>query len=304
MQDPNHVLISYAYFGDLPDETLQAMFERPGFLWLLDSGGFTALNAGWTIKLDDYMAFLHKWGSYLHGYMALDVVGNPEATAENLRVMLSEGLKPVPIHVWGDDEQRLDELFEFSEYVALAGLRRPHRLHSPKSYVALKHSWSRGRRVHWLGYTNHDMLCRFRPYSCDSSNAVSGYRYGLLTVYTGGGVFDTERPSGKVFKRIPLTLSQRRALATMGVTSADLEKQSNRYGSSHHRLPDEFRKLSGGKDEPKDENIMGRVTLRSNIRYSRFMFSRYGVRVFNAMCHTKIGRYLFEAEEEVRSPFE
>lgn len=177
------VLVSYAYLREAPEERQAYIMQNPHIELLVDSGAFSALNAGKEIKLDEYMDFIQRWQEHIFGYVALDVLGDPKATDENLRIMLKEGLSPVPVHVLGDDGKRMDELFELSDWVACGGLRRPHRGWAPPAYVKQKMVWAKGRNVHWLGYTRDDMVRAFKPYSCDSANAFSGAMYGLTILF-------------------------------------------------------------------------------------------------------------------------
>jgi hypothetical protein len=77
------LLVSYALVRDKP-EALRMFLDHPGVELLLDSGAFTALNTGQEIRLDDYMKFLDKWQDKLFGYLALDKLGDPKQTDENL----------------------------------------------------------------------------------------------------------------------------------------------------------------------------------------------------------------------------
>jgi hypothetical protein len=180
------VLVSYAFLKD-SRALAEAVLSAPGLELLLDSGAFTALNAGAEIKLADYIEFLREWQGKLFGYMALDKLQDPAATDANLQVMLRECLKPVPIHVFGDDGARMDQLFEWSDWVALGGLRRPHRGLAPLTYVRQKMAWAKGRKVHWLGYVRADALRAFKPFSADCSSFASGVRYGNVHAYAGRG---------------------------------------------------------------------------------------------------------------------
>jgi hypothetical protein len=184
------VLVSYACARKNLDE-FALIANNPHVELLLDSGAFTAKNTGEDIRLRDYCEFLDAWKGKLFRYLALDVVGNPKATDANLREMLRSGYKPVPVHVLGDDQRRMDELFEMSDYVALAGLRRPKKGPPPKEYVAAKMRWAAGRDVHWLGYVREPMIAAFRPYSCDSATWLNATLYGLMSVYYGRGVWRT-----------------------------------------------------------------------------------------------------------------
>lgn len=139
----------------------------------------------------EYCEFLDEFGPRLYGYFALDVVNNPKATDENLREMLRNGYKPIPIHVVGDDEKRMDELFELTDYIALAGVMRPQNAAADKAlvdkYIKLKMQWAAGRKVHWLGVTRQEMLAAYRPYSSDSNSWKASQMFGHLGVYLGNG---------------------------------------------------------------------------------------------------------------------
>lgn len=180
------MLVSYAFLREANEAFIAWLLGNPNVEWLLDSGAFTALNAGITIHLDEYLRFLAQWKDKLFGYIALDKLGDPKATDENLRVMLREGFKPVPVHVLGDDGRRMDELFELSDWVACGGLRRPHRGAAPLAYIKQKMVWAKGRNVHWLGYTSLPVVATFRPYSCDCSSWNAGAQWGRANVFTGG----------------------------------------------------------------------------------------------------------------------
>jgi hypothetical protein len=104
------LLISYAYLREEP-ATLERVMNHPDVELLIDSGAFTAMNAGSEIDLSDYIEFLHRWKDRIFGYMALDKLQDPVQTDRNLRIMLEAGLKPIPVHVLGDDGRRMDELF-------------------------------------------------------------------------------------------------------------------------------------------------------------------------------------------------
>lgn len=275
------VLCSYAYLLEWEQERLAPVLQHPNVEWLIDSGGFSALNAGKELSLDDYCTWLLQWQSNLHGYVALDVVGNPKKTDDNLRVMKDAGLSPLPVHVWGDDERRMDELFEMSQWVALGGLRRPHRLHAPKSYVKQKHMWAKGRNVHWLGYTHGGMLRALRPYSCDSSNNSGGYRFGSMLVYHGDCRTWTT-PSARVQDKRSwrFTPAEERWLARCGYHANDLMQRENRRTA-------------------QGVNIPGEVTMNSFIRYALDMQKVYGVRPYLAVVPTLLPVLLRLIEQEV-----
>jgi len=188
---------------------------------LLDSGAFTALNAGHEVKLVDYMRFVEKWHDRLFGYLALDVLGDPAATDRNLQEMLRAGFKPIPVHVRGDSGQRMDELFQLSDWVALGGLRRPHAGWAPLSYVKQKMQWAAGRNVHWLGYTSESVVKAFLPFSCDSSNWANGARFGTASMYLGDFRWLPDRHAS-AFEEHKFTEQEEAILSEIGFTTADV----------------------------------------------------------------------------------
>ncbi len=253
------VLVSYAYARKHRDE-FAALANHPHVELLLDSGAFTAKNTGEEIRLQDYCQFLDEWGERLFRYLALDVVGDPRRTEANLREMLRAGYKPVPVHVLGDDQRRMDELFEMSDYVALAGLRRPKKGPSPKEYVAAKMRWAAGRKVHWLGYVREPMIAAFRPYSCDSATWLNATLYGLMSVYFGRGQWKTYTQ-----KTVQGFIGDRRAAAIAGG-----------LGISVRQL------LDPSAWKYTDNCVPFSLAVDSWVRYVIDVMTRFGSRVFLA----------------------
>jgi hypothetical protein len=97
--------------------------------------------------------------------------------------MQRAGLSPIPVHVRGDDRARMDELFGMSDYVAIGGLRRPHRGPASVRYVAERMRWAAGRKVHWLGWTQVRAIAHFKPHSVDCSSWRGGIRWGTVKLY-------------------------------------------------------------------------------------------------------------------------
>lgn len=260
------VLVSYAYARkNLEDFAIYA--NHPSVDLLLDCGAFTAKNAGETINLEDYCRFLDEWGDKIFRYLALDVVGDPKATDANLREMLRAGYKPVPVHVLGDDQRRMDELFEMSDYVACAGLRRPHKGGAPKEYVAAKMKWAAGRDVHWLGYVREPMIAAFRPYSCDSNSWSSGHMYGNMRLYFGRGRWDSF-----FFKTRSRLYSNRDAFGLV-----------SRLGFSKEQIEDPLCwRMSRRHGYHDDRFLPLMATTDSWVRYVIDVQKRFGTRIFLA----------------------
>ena len=264
------VLVSYAYARNATDE-FEILANDSNIELLLDSGAFTAKNSGETIELDDYCHFLDEWGSKIFRYLALDVVGDPKATDANLKDMLRAGYKPAPVHVLGDDQRRMDELFSYSNYVALAGLRRPHKGGAPKEYVAAKMKWAAGRDVHWLGYVREPMIAAFRPFSCDSASWMSAALYGRMDVYLGMGRWKAYTYKDR--EKVVRCRDTMRVLSAMGYTAKNVmdencwrrAKKQGYFGMAYMSFA---------------------VSSDGWVRYCMDIMRRYGTRVFLAttMC--------------------
>lgn len=267
------VLISYHYMRQWSDDRIAYVLGNPNCEVLLDSGAFSALNAGATIDLVEYMEFLHRWKDKLFGYMLLDKLGDPEVTASNYERMLDAGLRPIPIHVRGDDEDRMNYLFDRSAYVALGGLRRPKVGWCKPGYITLKMKWAAGRPVHWLGYTRQEMLAAFKPYSCDSSNNDSAAMYGRL-IYCDG--MKLKSVAAKDFIKsgsVPLAISK--ALDHVGASVADLCD------------PATWRSFATRGQRTK-EFLTAQITLHAHVLYA-MRWSSVGVRVFLASVNARNG---------------
>jgi hypothetical protein len=282
------LLVSYAYLREEPS-TVERVMSSPEVELLVDSGAFTAMNAGREIDLKEYCRFLHKYHDSIFAYVALDKLRDPARTDRNLRAMIAEGLRPVPVHVLGDDERRMDELFGLSDYVALGGLRRPHRGPAPPAYLKRKMEWARGRKVHWLGYTWKPMLQAFRPYSCDCSSWIGGAMYGRVAVYLGAGRWAT-------FTRAEM-------LRTRAYLREDVRRAVHSYGFSVEQLLDERHWHNGNrKAELKaGECMITQLPARSWVRYVLDFRARFSTRFFLA-CHGNQVPWLLEAFEHVTAP--
>lgn len=262
------VLASYALARKSMRE-FERLAERDDVEILLDCGAFTALNAGHAIELSDYMSFLRQWGSRLFGYLALDVIGNPSATDRNLQIMLDAGLRPIPVHVRGDDARRMDQLFELSDWVACGGLRRPHTGHSSPSYVKQKMIWAQGRNVHWLGYTSSPMVQAFKPYSCDCSNWASGHRWGELCIYLGNLQWSNRGNLAAGALKTPFSQQEVAFFAEIGLSPADV-RDTTRW-----RVKKGVCSLG--------QMIPSCVTAYSWVKYAREVRETVGTRVFIAI---------------------
>ena len=273
------ILISYAYATTSPD-VFDWYINHPNIEVLLDSGAFTAKSTGREISLDEYCTFLDKYKSRLKAYLALDVVGDPKGTDDNLRLMLKAGYQPTPVHVLGDGQKRMDELFELSPYVALAGLKRPGKGHSSKAYVKQKMEWANERPVHWLGYVVQKMIPQFSPYSVDSSSHSYGLRFGWAALYLGRGKWAPTIGYDTRYKYKGLDEAMIH-LDRLGITK-EIFIDRDQWRAKKTCV------MGHGQSVPQV------VTSDSWTRFAIDMFSRYGTRVYMAVTLLESYRLAFE----------
>ena len=114
------VLVAFPYFKGAMGQLLAERADD--VLLLIDSGAFTAWQAGETIALDDYCRFIETLPIKPWRYFQLDVVGNPDETVKNYDEMRRRGFDPIPIFTRGADPAILDYFYSQTDLVGVGGL--------------------------------------------------------------------------------------------------------------------------------------------------------------------------------------
>ncbi|UXE04468.1 DpdA-like tRNA-guanine transglycosylase [Mycobacterium phage Funsized] len=161
--------------------------ERPlpaGFDVIIDSGAYTAHTKGIKIDRDEYTAFLAERVGQFRFAVALDVIGDPEATTANYQAMridlLGTSVPLMPVWHIKSDPAILERLCKHSPLVAVGGMVGLHasaliRLAFPAHQIAAGH----GVKLHGLGVTSTRALTL--PWtSVDSASWTIARRYPLL----------------------------------------------------------------------------------------------------------------------------
>lgn len=198
MKPKVNILVAYPYFNQQMFEYLRSL--DPGeFRLIVDSGAFTAWNTGREIKLDDYCKFLEQI-AFLRPFHAvqLDVFGDPEGSWKNFEIMKERGFDVMPVFTRGESLERLERMYEETDYIMFGGVVVGR---SNKNYVKWFSERNKGRKVHWLGFTNIDFIKHYKPESVDSSSWASADRYGSLSLYLGNGKLKSLHKS--VFSKNP-----------------------------------------------------------------------------------------------------
>ncbi len=161
----------------------------------LDSGAFSAWTKGIKIDIDEYIAFIKKYESYIEVYANLDDIKDPEITYQNQKYMESKGLKPLPCFHYGEDINYLIRyLDEGYSYIALGGMVGKNKKHLIKwldklfyNYLTDKKGFSKVK-VHGFGVGSVIIMLRYPWYSVDSTVWVKTSRFGdvLIPIFKNG----------------------------------------------------------------------------------------------------------------------
>jgi hypothetical protein len=171
------VLLSYA------DADVRARLPE-GFDIVVDSGAYTAHTKGIVIDREAYTAFLAENVGRYRFAIALDVIGDPEATRRNYVAMRSDlagtGVRLVPVWHVKDDLARLTQLCRCTDLVAVGGMVGvPTAALIRLAFPAHQEAASFGTKLHGLGVTSTRALTL--PWSSvDSSSWTIARRYPLL----------------------------------------------------------------------------------------------------------------------------
>lgn len=177
------VLSSYAFFTTKIVAEL-AQFHAEGVEVIIDSGAFSAYISKKPIRLSEYAAALAALPFTPHMAMALDVIGDANATWRNF-LEHRERRDPVAfVYTRGAPIAHAKAALDAGEYIAVGGLKTAGTL---KPYLAWLATQVPMQRVHLLGVARGWVIGLYRPHSCDSATWKAGQMYGLVKIYAGNG---------------------------------------------------------------------------------------------------------------------
>ncbi len=187
-----NILLSYAYVArkricDIRNEAFRSVSVHV----FLDSGAFTAARTGESISVAQYIQYIHDNRADINTYAGLDVIGDCERTANNFRIMRSEGLDPIPCFHVGSDWRFLHQYLAQTDYVALGGMvPYANRKDWPRLVPWLRRAFSIAAEYHpntpvfhAFGITNTSLARYFVWRSMDSSTATVGQRFGKVLIF-------------------------------------------------------------------------------------------------------------------------
>lgn len=184
-----YVLESFAYF----DERQKKQFKTAK-MFLLDSGAFTFLNnlkdgkVDFDAYLEQYIAFINEYGIQHFFELDIDPIVGYDKVKEYRRILERKtGKRCIP--VW-HKSRGLDDFRATAkeyDYMAIGGIvtreikRSEYGVFTPLLNIA----HGNGCKVHGLGFTNTELLHKYKFDSVDSTNWVSGSRFATAYKFNG-----------------------------------------------------------------------------------------------------------------------
>lgn len=197
------VLVSFHYIK--PFEASERTGPIRAKKFMLDSGAYSAWNAGVSVDIDALVKESKKprWTESV----ALDVIGSPEGSLKNALYMKACGSNAFPVFHYGEPWDLLKEYKKHFWKVGLSCLLGEPLAKSKKWLEqCFAHAWP--CRFHSFGWTSRDILMSFPFHSADASTWEMG-----PTAFGMWGAFGRKR----------LSINNKTLRATPGVLRAEVE---------------------------------------------------------------------------------
>lgn len=162
-------------------------------LFLLDSGAFTFMNnfkeeVNWKEYIDRYADFIIKHDIKYFFELDIDAIVGYEKVKEYTKYLENKvGRKCIPVWHKSRGLEEWKRMTKEYDYVAIGGIvtkeirRSDYKFLKPLLDIAYKNKC----KVHGLGFTNMKGLKKYKFYSVDSTNWLSGSRFGQLHIFNG-----------------------------------------------------------------------------------------------------------------------
>lgn len=148
-----------------------------------------------------YTTFLKKYSSVLDYYASLDVIRDPDLTYRNHKMMVKDGLNPVPVVHLGSDPKLLKRYYaDGHTYIAVGGLvgniNKPHC----KPWLDKVFKLAKNRiKLHAFGVSSVSCLWEYPWYSADAASwALYGGMGFILVPLTRRGTWDYRKDPLKI----------------------------------------------------------------------------------------------------------
>ena len=226
---PDHVLEAYPA---AKRPAVRRAIEASGKRVFLNSGAYVVQSQGKSIDLREYTKFIRDNQTWIEYAAALDVIGDPETSYDNLRRMEDDlGTRMVlPTFHVDEDEKWLERyLTDGHTHICLGGMVR---CPIPKLSVWLSRLWPRyldrpDLKVHGFGLTAPRVLLAFPWYSVDSTTWATAAKHGTIIMNLG-------RQSYARVSLASRSAAQRDPLSLKSLTHFDLLKPWSAGRTGHN----------------------------------------------------------------------
>lgn len=143
----------------------------------LDSGAFSAFTQKVKIKIKSYVNFIHQEKNKINIYASLDDISSYQNSLDNFKIMIKEGLSPLPCFHIGEPFWVLEKYLLKTNYIALGGIAKKKKK-TRYEWLSLIFNKYPDTDFHGFGIQDRNILTKFPWKSVDSSSAHVMARFG------------------------------------------------------------------------------------------------------------------------------
>lgn len=201
-------LLSYYWLRNKKTGRWKQFLKKNGLRIVLDSGAFSVWMAKKNgkqvedVNLDDYISFVTQHQDVIEAAIALDVVGDPVATKENLRIMEERSpVPPIPVFHLGSPIDELHQMVESGKYpvIALGGTVNRSK-EERRKFLSTVYDAYPNFPFHGLGISDTELILSYPFFTCDSSVWLQGRRKNVKLTCNGQVKGLRDAPLGKRLK--------------------------------------------------------------------------------------------------------
>ena len=209
------ILVSYADGRDQreadPRRRLVEGVADDGFPLVWDSGAFSVFTGAAKITAEDHTEWIQSLGETSARFVALDVIGDLDATLANYRDQRAAGVNVEPTLHYGEPLDQIDALLAcgdvdwFNVGGIVGALARPSEHRNVAAFVAaVRRRLPSEVKIHALGCTHPDIVRLVSVDAADSTYWKNVARFRSLPL------FDTDRADWRKFPLITTARDGRR----------------------------------------------------------------------------------------------
>lgn len=174
------------------EKTLKRIIKHNKENFLLDSGAFTFMSGTGKADFDEYLTkyidFINKYDIKYFFELDVDsVVGYDKVKEYRKRLEKETGKKCIPVWHKSRGKDEFLKMCDEYDYVAIGGIvtKEITKEQYPFFTWFLNEAHKRGCKVHGLGFTATKELHKYHFDTVDSTNWLSGGRFGQLHTFNG-----------------------------------------------------------------------------------------------------------------------